>query len=159
MHFLAQKQYQHRHPLPMAEFNRFLEQNGIGAIDPNPVFFEMTLEELTDELRRHAVERKLEQPFVFRIDALFPKLELHVVDGSKIEPGTSPAEHHAAAVQVKSTDVPATLVGFYSTQHAGIFTHHGQATHIHAVLADPLVTGHADAGVVPAGAILKLPRP
>ncbi len=120
---------------------------------------EMTLDALAEDLARHAVERKLTEPFVFRIDALFPRLELHVVDGSKIKPGTSPAEHHAAAVQLGSTNVPATLVGFYSTQHAGVFTHHGEATHIHAVLADPLVTGHVDGGVVPEGAILKLPRP
>jgi hypothetical protein len=61
-------------------------------------------------------------------------------------------------VRIKAVNVPATLIGFYSTSHEGIFTHRGQTTHVHAVLADPLVTGHVDAAVIPRGAIVKLPR-
>ncbi len=46
MHFLSEYQYRERHDLPMEEFNTFLTKNGIGVIDPNPVFFKMSEEEL-----------------------------------------------------------------------------------------------------------------
>ncbi len=46
MHFLAEYQYLERHDLPIEEFNHFLKQHDIGAIDPNPVFFGMSQKEL-----------------------------------------------------------------------------------------------------------------
>ncbi len=46
MHFLGETQYQERHDLPIDEFNEFLKGNQIGVIDPNPVFFKMSREQL-----------------------------------------------------------------------------------------------------------------
>ncbi|MCA9482472.1 MAG: SGNH/GDSL hydrolase family protein [Nitrospina sp.] len=46
MHFLAEYQYRERHDMPMDEFNDFLKKNGIGVIDPNPVFLKMSADEL-----------------------------------------------------------------------------------------------------------------
>ncbi|QPJ62861.1 MAG: SGNH/GDSL hydrolase family protein [Candidatus Nitronauta litoralis] len=46
MHFLGETQYMERHDLPVKEFNEFLEANKIGVIDPNPIFFRMSREEL-----------------------------------------------------------------------------------------------------------------
>ncbi len=120
---------------------------------------DLAMDEFEAHLAKLAEKRQLaDEPFVFRVEALFPRLEIHVVDGSKLKPGTSAREHHAASVQIKSMQVAATLVGFRSSSHQGVFTHHGETTHVHAVLSDPLVTGHVDAVVVPRGAILKLPR-
>lgn len=121
---------------------------------------DLTLPDLEDTLGQLAASRNLppDSPFGFRIEALFPRLDLHVVDGAKLKPGASVQEHHAAAVRIEAENVPANLIGFHSTSHQGIFTHRGQTTHIHAVLANPLVTGHVDAAVIPRGAILKLPR-
>jgi len=76
----------------------------------------------------------------------------------KLQPGTSAREHHAASIRVESGPVPETLVGFRSASHEGIFTHHGESTHIHAALADALVTGHVDAVLIPKGAIVRLPQ-
>ncbi len=46
IHFLSQVQYLERHDLPIQAFNTFLKQNKIGVIDPNPMFFKMSEEEL-----------------------------------------------------------------------------------------------------------------
>ena len=54
---------------------------------------------------------------------------------------------------------PATLIGVYSTEHAGIFTHHGDATHIHAVSDDGLDSGHLDAAAFGENVTLFLPVP
>lgn len=51
------------------------------------------------------------------------------------------------------------LVGFYSSQHHGIFTHHGSDTHVHVVLAEENASGHVDGVTVGRGARLRLPAP
>ena len=95
--------------------------------------------------------------FPFLVEAVFPSLKIHVIDGKRVEPGASHEEHRKGAVTLAPRNVPATLVGFYSDSHQGVFTHRGQRAHIHAVIAHPLATGHVDGVEIPVGAILKLP--
>ncbi len=45
----------------------------------------------------------------------------------------------------EGTRIPVKSVGFYAHDAAGILTHHGQSSHIHAVLKERVVSGHLDA--------------
>lgn len=123
-----------------------------------------TLLELERALERLAADHGLDVsrpfPFAVRHDA-FPRLALHVVDGSKLQPGASHAEHRRAGVAVTREGQRAELIGFWSSRHEGVFTHRGERAHVHAVLLGedgaPELTGHLDDATIPAGATLLLP--
>ena len=92
-------------------------------------------------------------PFPFRVEGVAGRLHLHVLDGSCpiADPdGPSPWRFFGEGEQ-------ATLVGFYAENSAGVLTHHGQATHVHAILSRRGVSGHLDDVSFPKGARLFLP--
>ncbi len=82
------------------------------------------------------------RPFAFRLTADIENCEIHIVNQPK---GTE--VHSPDDVQKKSFDVKnekAELLGFFSTEHKGIFTHHDSFVHIHLLTADKKKMGHAD---------------
>lgn len=100
------------------------------------------------------------RPFPFVIEGPMSALEWHVVDGSRLPEGAvGHAAHLAAAVRRRLDHVAAGLVGFHSTAHEGIWTHHGAFTHVHAVIPAAQASGHVDHVVVEPGATLKVPAP
>ena len=54
--------------------------------------------------------------------------------------------------------VEATIVGFYSPLHRGIFTTMDSSMHVHFQTAKNLVSGHIHELEIGAGAVLSLPR-
>lgn len=100
----------------------------------------------------------LAQPFPFVIEGPMSALEWHVVDGRRLAEGAvGHAAHLAAAVRRRLDHVAAGLVGFHSTAHEGVWTHHGAFTHVHAVIPAARASGHVDHVVVEPGATLRVP--
>lgn len=92
-------------------------------------------------------------PMPFRVEGTAARLGLHVLDGScpiANPDGPSPWRY-------VGEEEPTTLVGFYAENSAGVLTHHGQATHIHAILAQREISGHLDDVSFLEGARLYLP--
>ena len=82
----------------------------------------------------------------------------HVIDGKRLAPGATGHQAHLdASVLEAATRSRATLVGFYSENDEGVFTHHGSKTHVHCVIAAPLASGHVDHVTIPAGTTVKVP--
>jgi acetolactate decarboxylase len=82
------------------------------------------------------------RPFAFRLTADIDHCEIHIVNQPKGVEVHSPDD-----VQKKSFDVKnekAELLGFFSTEHKGVFTHHDSFVHIHILTADKKKMGHAD---------------
>jgi alpha-acetolactate decarboxylase len=98
-------------------------------------------------------------PIALRIEGPVAGLRWHVVDGSKLEAGAGHADHARASVSGRLERVDAQLVGFFSTAHQGVFTHAGASTHFHAVIADPLTSGHVDEVTLLRGARLFVAAP
>jgi acetolactate decarboxylase len=98
--------------------------------------------------------RKL--PVPIRVTGLVSELRWHVVDGSRLPPGAGHAEHVRTGSSGTLTDAKVELVGFFSTEHQGVFTHHGASSHFHVLT--PQLTGHVDAVALRAGARLWLPE-
>jgi alpha-acetolactate decarboxylase len=98
------------------------------------------------------------RPFPVRITGTLVDLRWHVVDGSKLAPGSSHADHARTAVRGAAPEIDGELVGFYSTQHQGVFTHRGASTHFHVVAAAANITGHVDGVGVRRGATVYLPQ-
>ena len=99
-----------------------------------------------------------EKRFPFLIDGVLEDLRWHVIDGSRLAAGaTSHEDHLTAGVQGRLNRGSTTLLGFYSQNDQGVFTHMGSRTHIHCVANEPVVTGHVDHVVIPAGTTVKFP--
>jgi hypothetical protein len=85
----------------------------------------------------------------------------HVVDGIKAGKGANRASHLKGAVtgHIPAASEGATLIGFFSRDHAGAFTHHGSFSHFHRVCPSPMVAAHLDAVTPRKGAVLHVPSP
>jgi acetolactate decarboxylase len=119
--------------------------------------FERLDEEIATRARAQGLD--LSRPFPFRIDGEVADLQWHVIDGKRLRPGSaSHAAHREAALRGKLAAASPELVGFYSPAHEGVFTHHGERTHLHALLSDPPRVGHVDSVTLRRGARLYVPR-
>jgi acetolactate decarboxylase len=84
------------------------------------------------------------RPFAFRLTATFEKAELHVMN---LPPGTavhSPEDARKNQLTVKLKKQAAELLGFFSTEHQAVFTHHDSFVHIHILTADKKQMGHLE---------------
>lgn len=119
----------------------------------------LALEGLGRMVAEQAAGMRTTAPLPFKVTGVLEGLRYHVVDGASLPEGpSSHAAHRDASVQVAHGAVPATLVGFWSTEHAGVFTHMGEEVHVHVTVEEPLGSGHVDAVTIPAGATLWLPQ-
>jgi acetolactate decarboxylase len=100
----------------------------------------------------------LEGRLPFLVEGDFEELQWHVIDGRRLSGNeTSHRDHLKAAVRHTSVRATGTLVGFYSPNDQGVFTHMGSKTHVHCVVGEPVGAGHVDHVDLPAGVTFKLP--
>lgn len=95
---------------------------------------------LSDELEKLAPES---EPFPFMLKGKFTSLEWHIING----PGATARNHDAyKAAGISRTDeaLEGTVIGFFSKNHQGTFTHHGSFLHMHFVSENEKLTGHVD---------------
>jgi acetolactate decarboxylase len=75
----------------------------------------------------------LDKPFAFRVVGVFDSLSYHIISKPKEEREHNHDLHTQAKKHFKVSRCKGELLGFYSKQHEGIFTHKGQFTHIHFI--------------------------
>lgn len=110
------------------------------------------------ELERYldATTKDRKRPFFFRLVGVVDDAMIHVVnlpDGSVV---TSPDEAHVGQVDYPIKDTEAELLGFFSTEHKAVFTHHDTFLHIHLITADRSMMGHVDALLLGSGVRLYI---
>jgi acetolactate decarboxylase len=84
------------------------------------------------------------EPFAFRLRGLVVDAQVHVMN---VPPGTAingPDDAHAHQVALQDSNNEGTLVGFFSTKHKTVFTHHDTNIHVHYIAWDHSVMGHVD---------------
>lgn len=119
-----------------------------------------TLKDLETHLAQAAREAGLDEraPFPFKLHVPSGQIDYHIInnteEGYKI---SRPHEELMTRFQIRERGVKA--IGIYSTEHAGVFTHHGEATHVHVVSDDGKDAGHLDDAKFGEGAELFLPVP
>lgn len=102
------------------------------------------------------ITKDRQRPYFFRLVGTVADAFIHVVnlpDGSVV---TSPDEAHVGQVDYHIKDTEAELLGFFSTEHKAVFTHHDTFVHIHLITADRSMMGHVDALVLGSGVRLYL---
>ena len=85
----------------------------------------------------------METPFTFKIDLIPQKVNYHIIDWKE---GTAHTmnNHKQFAFSGMFEHKKVLLLGFYSTHHQSIFTHHTSFMHIHILDEKTQTVGHLD---------------
>ncbi|MEN8136658.1 MAG: acetolactate decarboxylase [Thermodesulfobacteriota bacterium] len=112
------------------------------------------LEKLIDRL---AAEKGVDttKPFPFMIDGIAKSADYHILAPKASNKAAS--DHRSNAKTVPLKDVPVRIIGFFSKNHGGIFTHMGSMTHLH-ILDNNGHSGHVDAIALDSKAMVLFPR-
>lgn len=98
------------------------------------------------------------RPFMFKLTGTVEQATIHVVnlpEGSKV---SSPDEAHEGQKNYDLKNEQSEIIGFFSTEHKAIFTHHDTFLHMHLITKDRLKMGHLDKVVFKKGMVkLYLP--
>lgn len=114
-----------------------------------PQWIESNLPDSVQTLRQleaflNAITQQAERPFSFRLTGQVDEATIHIVnlpEGAKV---SSPDDAHEGQVTYQLQNEKAEIVGFFSTQHMGVFTHHDTCLHLHLITADKTKMGHLD---------------
>lgn len=96
------------------------------------------------ELFLDAVTKDAIRPFAFRLIATVDSADIHIVNlplGTEVH---SPEEAHQNQKTYKVKNSEAEIIGFFSTEHAGVFIHHDSFIHMHLITKDKEQMGHVD---------------
>lgn len=99
-------------------------------------------EELEYLVERISDERNLPNSFPFIVYGQPQMLEYHIVNFDTKK--GSFKDHKEGALNDHLSNVPVTILGFYSTEAAGVYIHHDSKTHLHFVNEKTALTGHVD---------------
>lgn len=97
------------------------------------------LEALIDEQSKNQ-----KRPFAFKLSGQITKAVIHI---QNLPPGTkvsSPTDAHQGQANYPLQNEKVNIVGFFSTEHKGIFTHHDSFMHLHLITEDESKMGHLD---------------
>lgn len=100
--------------------------------------------------------KSMKRPFAFKVSGRVSHANIHIQNlppGSKV---TSPQEAHVGQTDYGLTNVPVDMVGFFSTEHQTVFTHHDIFIYIHLITTDKAKMGHLDKAIL-TNATLYLP--
>lgn len=93
------------------------------------------------------------RPFFFRLEGTADHALIHVVNlpgGAEVH---SPDDAHRGQRNYRITAEPVEILGFFSTTHQAIFTHHDTFLHCHLITADHRKMGHLDEVMLQPGTV------
>lgn len=98
------------------------------------------------------------RPFMFKLSGIVEMAQIHVVnlpEGSKVR---SPDDAHLGQINFELENQSVDILGFFSTEHKTIFTHHDTYLHMHLLTKDKSKMGHLEKFIFKKGTIkLSLP--
>lgn len=116
-----------------------------------------TMQELEEFLQKNV---KKSEPFFFQLKGTIEHARLHVVNLPKGSAVNSPEEAHKGKISYFLGKEDMTILGFFSTEHQSIFTHHDTYLHLHLITSDKQKMGHLDSFSLQKGSVkLYLPTP
>jgi len=85
------------------------------------------------------------RPFAYKLSGKVVYAMIHIQnlpEGTKV---SSPDEAHQGQVNYTLENETVDIIGFFSTAHKGVFTHHDSFVHMHLITKDEQKMGHLDA--------------
>lgn len=101
-----------------------------------------TIKQLEHYLEKHF--SKLGQVFAFRLTGMARRAVFHVQNLPKGTTVRSPREAHQGQINYEIIHEDVKILGFFSKEHQGIFTHHDSYLHMHLITKDERMMGHLD---------------
>lgn len=101
------------------------------------------ISDLEQYLDKQTLEAK--RPFALKLQGQVAEADIHI---QNLAPGsvvTSPEEAHQGQTNYMLRNESVDIVGFFSTEHQGVFTHHDSFLHLHLITTDRRQMGHLDA--------------
>ena len=116
--------------------------------------------ELEIEIAKLAKEYGIdsEKPFPFLIEGSAASLTWHVIDWKDGDTVHTHKKHQESGPNGIIENKTVEILGFYSTKHKAVFTHHTTFMHMHFKTKDSSIAGHLDDLVLGKGMVLKLPK-
>lgn len=98
------------------------------------------------ELEKYIDEKTTEakRPFAFKLQGRVAHAIIHIVNLPQGSTVSSPAEAHEGQINYPLENVDVNIVGFFSTEHKAVFTHHDSFMHMHLITQDENKMGHLD---------------
>lgn len=90
------------------------------------------------------ITKNEQRPFAFKLSGVVEMATIHVVNlphGAKV---SSPRDAHQGQTDYYLRNAPSDIIGFFSTEHQAVFTHHDTYVHMHLITADRAQMGHLD---------------
>jgi acetolactate decarboxylase len=84
------------------------------------------------------------RPYLFKLAGIVEEATIHIVNLPEGATVSSPEEAHAGQKNYKLKNEQFEIVGFFSTEHKAIFTHHDTFLHMHFITKDLQKMGHLD---------------
>jgi len=81
---------------------------------------------------------------MFKLSGMVEKATIHIVNLPKGTKVRSPEDAHQGQKNYTIKNEQTDIVGFFSTTHQAIFTHHDTFLHMHLISADRKFMGHLD---------------
>jgi acetolactate decarboxylase len=122
----------------------------LGARIEDPAQLERQIEALA---RKAGIDTS--NPFPFKVEGVFEWIEYHVL--VPITHQQTQAGHSDAEKKLSSKMADAEIVGFFSKNHEGVFTHKGSLAHLHVVERNGN-SGHVDEIRASANVRLSFPQ-
>ena len=121
----------------------------------------LSYEQLDDYIKQTAktAQINVKKPFPFLIEGTAKSIDWHVINWEDGDTEHSHEKHIKSGLNGTLQNKHVEILGFYSTSHQAIFTHHTTNMHMHLKTADGEVAGHVDNLVLGNEMTLKLPVP
>jgi len=101
-----------------------------------------TIQDLEKFMDNNTIDFK--RPFAFKLIGKISSAIIHIQnlpEGTKV---SSPDDAHQGQTNYNVENEAAEIIGFFSTEHKGVFTHHDTFLHMHLITNDETKMGHLD---------------
>ncbi len=110
------------------------------------------------EIYLDSLTRSAPRPFLFKLTGIVEQADIHIVNlpaGARVR---SPDEAHTGQKTFELKNEASDILGFFSTGHQAVFTHHDSFLHMHLITTDRRKMGHLDQALFKKGTMtLYLP--
>jgi acetolactate decarboxylase len=119
-------------------------------------WFEQTLPDSVQTISQleqflNNITKSSPRPFMFKLTV--EEATIHIINLPKGSIVNSPEDVHSKRIGFRLKNEPSEIVGFFSTDHKTIFTHHDTYLHMHLISADRQKMGHLDEAVFKKGSM------
>ncbi len=98
------------------------------------------------------------KPFPFMVEGYIRKMNWHIVNWDENNNNHSHEAHKKSGLIGVLVDEKVNIIGFFSKNHKGLFTHHTTNMHMHFKVENQKLAGHTDDFLLGEYMTLKLPK-